>query len=236
MTQLPQLALLLRQYKSDQDNFSQMPRVESILKSLYETGDEVRDLLNECVTPVPTQCASTARFLPQSYAFTSPYDLDLAVHYFTYRILLLGMMQSFYHPIQPYGSTDLFSLIDISAVQQEEEIVSRQIAMYIQYSQRCPDAPCVPLRFKTVLRYGYGALNRIHTRKAAEGRVQESVDTARLKRFCYQSGVQTMRRWGVGRKATPSEEYFGAGYRSAVGGPPWYLEKHFDEDGSFIPD
>lgn len=236
LIRLSQLAFLIRERTPPCKDDTNILKIIAMMQSLYEAGEDVKGFLDDSITAVPTKDDIAATLLPLSYTFRSTYDLDLANHYYTYRLLLCGMIQFFYDDLRCNDSTHMFSSsIDIAAVQQEDETNSRTIAMCIQYSHECPDAPCLPLRFKTALKHGYGSLNRIQVNMAADGRVQEATEAARLKQLCYQSVLRTIRLWGVGPEAGFSEEYFGAHYQAAVGGPPWQLEKYFDEDGSFKP-
>lgn len=66
--------------------------------------------------------------------------------------------------------------------------------------------------------------------------MKESREAYALKQLCYLNGIRTLRIWGIGEHVTPSEEYFGSHYHTAVGGPPWQQEKYFDEDGLFRED
>ncbi|KAK4504879.1 hypothetical protein PRZ48_002842 [Zasmidium cellare] len=233
LVRLSQLAVLLRDHVYTSENREQTLDIMALMLSLYEASDGVRVVIESCAMAVPTESGLIGSVLPESYTFKSYYHFDLAVHYLTYRSLLCGLIQSFYYSLPSHGPNDMASVIDLPAVQEEDEAVSRNIAMCIEYAHGSPDAPCVPLRFNTPLKHAYGSLNRIQARKAAEGRMKEAKEAAGMKQLCYLHGIQTLRIWGIGEHITPSEEFFGSHYHTAVGGPPWQQEKYFDEEGLF---
>ncbi|KAF2168193.1 hypothetical protein M409DRAFT_53494 [Zasmidium cellare ATCC 36951] len=233
LVRLSQLAVLQRDHVHSIENRPQTLNIVALMLSLYEASDGVKAVVENCAMAIPTKSNLIANVLSESYTFKSNYHFDLAIHYLTYRSLLCGLIQSFYYSLPSNEPNDMASVMDLPAVQEEDEAVSRNIAMCIEYAHGSPDAPCVPLRFNTPLKHAFGSLNRIQARKAAEGRMKESREAARMKHLCYLYGIRTLRIWGIGDHVTPSEEYFGSHYHTAVGGPPWQQEKYFDEEGLF---
>lgn len=157
LVRLSQLAVMLRNHVHTNEDRSRTLEIVALILSLYEGGEGVKSLVENSASLVPTQHHLTASVMPQSYSFPSNYNFDLAVHYFTYRSLLCGLIQSFYYSLPSKELDDVSRCIDLATVQREDEITSRNIAMCVEYSQGSPAAPCIPLRFNTALKHAYGS-------------------------------------------------------------------------------
>ena len=226
LTQIPHLVILVREYARRKESTSCFAEVINLMQSLYETGSQVEARVDSLGTALPTQYWSIVDLLPWSYTFRSTYHFDLALHYFTYRVLLCGLIQSFWNARLPTSAASVF---DIPAVRMEEENNTRKITMCIEYAMnRSNDAPCVALRLLMPLKHAYGAWDRIQLRKAGgEGMfLRESLHASRLKNFCLQSCCDAMQLWGA--TVPPPEDYFRAISQTHMGGPLWRIEQFFD--------
>lgn len=195
LIRLSELGVSPHQFEEQCEDCSKIMDIVASMQSLYEADDEVEAQIEDYMATTLTKCPL---IVPESYTFPSPYEFDLAIHYFTYRILLCGMIQSFCDTLLAIGSDFRLPFDTIAAVQEEEEEMCRKVAMCIDYSQECAGAIFAPLRFVTVLRHAHGSLGCIQMRNAAEGQTEEAIEAGRLRDLCYQSCSRTLRMWGMG--------------------------------------
>ena len=218
LIQLPQLAVLVREYDPNKHDDSYVAKVMHQIQSLHESGCDVADVVEALAVTTRTRYASVADILPWSYTFRSTYRFDLANHHFTFRILLGGIAEFF----SSHAAGPASSYMDLPAILAETERSTRGLTMCAEYSlNHYRDAACVASRLTTPLTHAFASWHRIERRKAAGGTpalVRESLEAGRLKTFCFRLfGEGLSEWWGLGE--LPEQGYVLTCCEAAQGGP-----------------
>lgn len=202
--------------------------VSVLVESMF-TSDirlKVTNLMQHCVTTMPTTILENQGYVPESYTFESVQVFELLVRYWTVRIFLCGLIQTHFAISTPTALS-----FDLHAAQEHDIESAVNIAKALDYaSTSCPSFPLIALRLLLPLQISFGAWHRLELRslrKAREfsdttGSIDSDLQYARaMKRWCMEviGGIQD--KWGPLR--TSAYEDMEAKSEAFAGAPlePW---------------
>lgn len=192
---IPRLVILVRACLAERQDdlfLSCVRALEQVAQTLCSCEDQIEAAIDDMGTPCPNQDKASEGILPTVTTFLSMSCFDLALHYFTMRLLLCGLIDT----IQREDRSMLGNLKKSREHLSREGSFAQRVVMCIQYAmtEHKSDA-FVGLRLMVPLKHAYGSLGRVYRR-------QQDVedDTARfslLKQYCYNTMCAIMSLWGA---------------------------------------
>lgn len=217
LTQIPRMVLLVRHRDDPSSNNPYISTFMDFIRWVDEKVTVIKPLVDELGSIIPTKEQLIADILPWSFDFDSAYHFDLALQYYTFRIMFCSLVLAFMKSCEQRQNAPEIGLV---SVHQAEEVNALSLVMCIQFAlQSRIKAPGLALRLIPSVKHSYGAWQRIQDR-ATEKIPSDDVmaqKASRIKAHCYACCAEAMHLWGL--ETPPPESYFRDFCRTAAGGP-----------------
>lgn len=121
--QIPRLARLIRLYLNSPDDPIVLAETTHLVQMLYQSdfNQSISQIIEEAAPIVPTRSLENIRLIPQSYHFKSSQTFKLVFRYYSFRILLYGLIQHIDGPISIHEEFNA-SAMKIKGVQAAHSI------------------------------------------------------------------------------------------------------------------
>lgn len=143
------------------------------IEKLYndDSDQRIHGIIESAATIVPTRSLENATLVPQSYLFESTFIFKLFLRYFTFKILLYGIIEDLQQHFH-------YMKIDMGAMQVKDIQAAESIAMCVdQALNTYPAASLLLVRLILPLSWSFYAWNRL------EARSQSSVPYERARKM-----------------------------------------------------
>lgn len=156
---LPRALRLARSMRESHD-IDMIPETLAFIEKLYndDCDHRIHEILEGAVTIVPTRSLENATLVPQSYLFESTFIYKLFLRYFTFKLLLHGIiedLQQRFHCMK----------IDMRAMQAKDVQAAESIAMCVdQALNTYPPAGLLLVRLILPLQWCFYAWTRLEAR------------------------------------------------------------------------
>ena len=210
---IPRLVTLVRACLAERQDglfLSCVRALEQIAQALCSCEDQIEAAIDNFGTLCPNQDKASENILPTVTTFLSKSCFDLALHYFTLRLLLCGLFDT----IQREDRSILGDLKKSREHLSREGSFARRVMMCIQYAmtEHKSDA-FVGLRLMVPLKHAYGSLVRVHQRQ--QGGEDDTTELNLLKQYCYDTRCAIMSLWGANE--LPSQAFLQSCCDTAAG-------------------
>ncbi|KAH8805197.1 hypothetical protein F5884DRAFT_442366 [Xylogone sp. PMI_703] len=195
---IPHLIRLTRQCLIDPSDAIAALEATSLAYKLYQNDCQpwASRTLDERAHLIPSSLHHLASIIPESYHFTSVQAYDLALRYYTHRIMICGAIQNLKRVIPTAN------LPGLDEVELEELEAAAYITMCTEYAMSLDTVlPAAELRFLKPLQFTFGVWHRLVQNGAKHGKEQTSRAKI-MKTWCTEITNDIHRRW----KCPPENE------------------------------
>jgi hypothetical protein len=223
LVRISRLVRLTRSFLNCPDDPIVLSETTHLVQNLYrkDCDPRIRQIIDEVATIVPTRSLDYAALVPESYRFESTQTFKLVIRYYSFRILLCGLLEAL------CGSISIHERFDVSTMAIKEAQAAQSIAMCADYAlNQDPTLHLVALRMVVPLTISFGGWHRVQKRMGMSAK-----HARRMKIWCLELRNQLHREWHVPPVTVEIAELSA---EAMAGGPLTPYEKRRSDPSSIL--
>jgi hypothetical protein len=192
LVQIARLVRLTRSFLNCPDDPIVLSETTHLAQHLYrkDCDQRISQIIEEVATIVPTRSLDYAALVPESYRFESTQTFKLIIRYYSFRIMLCGLLGSL------CGSISIHERFNVATMRIKEAQAAQSIAMCADYAlHQDPTLHLVALRMVVPLTISFGAWHRVEKRMGTSAKDHEHA--RRMKLWCLDLRNQLHREWQI---------------------------------------